>query len=169
MRETAIICQTLNLLRGIWKGVEKEWQNHCRSLDITLTQQHILCILAFEESITISGLSDYALMHITTTTDVVNRLQRKGLVRVEACPYDGRAHLVSLTEEGRSTWRRSLACIDKFPLLAKVTELPPEERRLLMSTLFEWAAEIQGDEFCQWVSATGEKIGSMGTELRASS
>ncbi len=161
MYEPAVIHEALNLLRGIWKGVEKEWQTYARQLNLTPAQQHILWNLAFEEGITISALSARSLMHITTTTDVVKRMEGRGLVRVENCPHDGRAYLVFLTDTGRQLWQQSLDSTEAWPLLGQVLNLDPEERQLLMRILREWAGRLQDEAYCDWVKGTTERIESM--------
>jgi DNA-binding MarR family transcriptional regulator len=59
-------------------------------------------------------------------TNTLQRLEKRGLIRVLADPHDGRAKLVDLTEAG---WEMRLRCVESIsPLLADLsTELPDKE------------------------------------------
>lgn len=158
--DQAIVYEVLNLIRGIWKGVEKEWQAAARKVGLTPPQQHILWTLYFREGISISTLAERTLMHITTTTDIVKRMEKRGLVRIEACPNDGRAYSVFLTEAGRKKWAETLENQEGWRFLAAVCSLPEQERQLLLNSLRDWASFFHSDNYVQWVKHSAQRLES---------
>ena len=68
--------------------------------DITPAQLRALRVLSRHGPLRLSGLSDHLHIAARSTTEVVDALESRGLVRRERDPGDRRATLVGLTEHG---------------------------------------------------------------------
>lgn len=77
---------------------------------LTLPQFDVLAELArFDEPINMTELSKRLMVSNGNVTGVIDRLVREGLVARSRSPEDRRAHLIALTPEGGSTFRRVAA------------------------------------------------------------
>lgn len=160
MKNQAIVYEVLNLIRGIWKGVEKEWQATARKIGLTPPQQHILWTLHFNEGISVSTLAERTLMHITTTTDIVKRMEKHGWVRIEECPDDRRAYSVYLTPAGHEKWEEAFDSDEECPFLKTICSMPEGERQLLIRALRDWASFFHGENYVDLVQVTAEQLQS---------
>jgi DNA-binding MarR family transcriptional regulator len=70
--------------------------------DITPAQLRALRVLAHHGSLRLSGLSDHLHIAARSTTEVVDALESRDLVRRHRDPGDRRASLVDLTDHGKS-------------------------------------------------------------------
>jgi DNA-binding MarR family transcriptional regulator len=70
--------------------------------DVTPAQLRALRVLSRHGPLRLSGLSDHLHIAARSTTEVVDALESRGLVRRQNDPGDRRATLVRLTEHGES-------------------------------------------------------------------
>jgi DNA-binding MarR family transcriptional regulator len=70
--------------------------------DITPAQLRALRVLSHHGPLRLSGLSDHLRIAARSTTEVVDALESRDLVRRQRDPGDRRATLVALTEHGES-------------------------------------------------------------------
>ncbi|PGX62460.1 MarR family transcriptional regulator [Cutibacterium avidum] len=70
----------------------------------------------------------------TTTTDIVERLERDGLVTRRRDPDDARSRLIEITDEGRDYCRRCELSVGESVVPA-LKELTDEERSTLIQAL----------------------------------
>lgn len=79
-----------------------------RSFDLTFPHYKLLVALLFRpgNAVPMSILSELMMVHPTSVTNTVDRLERRGLVRRAPHPRDRRALVVELTDDGRDTARR---------------------------------------------------------------
>ncbi|MCW2495532.1 MarR family transcriptional regulator [Jatrophihabitans sp.] len=68
--------------------------------DVTPSQARVLRVLARRDGLRLSDLAEHLRIAARSTTEVVDGLEAKGLVRRSPDPNDRRATLVSLTEQG---------------------------------------------------------------------
>ena len=73
-----------------------------------------LSLIGVRGSIRLTQLSDELGSPLTTTSDVVRRLEARGHVRRRANPEDGRSFLFELTARGDREWRRGWGAIDRI-------------------------------------------------------
>ena len=106
-----------------------------RSFDLTFPRYEVLVLLLFRpgNAVPLSRLSDWLMVHPTSVTNTVDRLEGKGLVRRVQHPRDRRALMVELSDEGRDTARRVVkALVDEG---FGVRGLTDDELRTLVSLL----------------------------------
>lgn len=85
-----------------------------RPFGLSFARYELLRLLAFSRSgrLPLSSVVARLQVHATSVTSTADRLVRDGLVRREPHPHDGRAAMLSLTEEGRSLVDRATAALN---------------------------------------------------------
>lgn len=118
---------------------------------ITQDQCSLLWIVWRREGIRQNELAEELFTDPNTVTAMVARLEKRGLIRREVCPEDGRARLVSLTPAGRrlverlredwSQMREKLRAIfageagaQALRILEQVSEVMTEERQVILES-----------------------------------
>ena len=97
---------------GAWRGMLAAHAELTRRLDADLRAQHGIALGTYEAlmllgtspsgRLRVSELSRGALLSISGMSRMIDRLERDGLVRREACEEDGRGAEVTLTAAGRA-------------------------------------------------------------------
>lgn len=79
--------------------------------DLTFARYEALVLLTFSRSgaLPLSKVGERLMVHPTSVTNTVDRLERAGLVRRRRNPKDGRGILAEITDEGRDVVRRATA------------------------------------------------------------
>lgn len=73
-----------------------------------------LSLIGVRGSIRLTELAEELGMPLTTTSDVVRRLESRGHVRRRPNPEDGRSFLFELTARGDREWRRGWGAIERI-------------------------------------------------------
>lgn len=107
-------------------------ESSLKPLQLNLTDFMLLATLELNEERTllISRLARSLLVHATTATLAVDRLETRGLLRRSPHPTDRRAIEVSLTDDGRTLVREGTACLAQVQFGLSGT-LPEAQYRLL--------------------------------------
>jgi DNA-binding MarR family transcriptional regulator len=93
-----------------------------------------LSLIGARGSVRLTELADELGMPLTTTSDVVRRLEGRGLVRRRPNPDDGRSFLFELTARGDREWRRGWGALQRIDSrLAR--ELDRDEMRAALTRL----------------------------------
>jgi DNA-binding MarR family transcriptional regulator len=74
-----------------------------RPLDLTFARYEALVLLTFSQrgALPMGKMGERLMIHPTSVTNIVDRLEAKGLVRRAAHPTDRRTTLCEITDEGR--------------------------------------------------------------------
>jgi DNA-binding MarR family transcriptional regulator len=74
-----------------------------RPFDLTFARYEALVLLAFSRqgSLPLGKMGDRLMLHPTSVTNIIDRLERQGLVSRIAHPTDRRTTLAAITDEGR--------------------------------------------------------------------
>lgn len=106
-----------------------------RPFGLTFSRYEALVLLTFSSTgaLPLSKVGERLQVHATSVTNVVDRLERAGLVRRVPNPRDGRGTLAVITEEGRKVVDRATRELhrNQFGLAG----LPEEDLRRLFSIL----------------------------------
>ena len=111
--------------------------------DISITQCYALEALARERAITLNDLASHLYLDKSTTSRVVDALERKGYVVRSEHPVDGRALRLKITPPGRVLYSKIMKDIlaEEEALLA---EFNPEVRRSMTQVLIRLAKTAEG-------------------------
>jgi DNA-binding MarR family transcriptional regulator len=100
-----------------WRGFLRAHAALVRVLDAELEAEHGLPITSYDVLVNIQGsegermrmrdLADAVLLSRSGLTRLVDRLEKDGLVRREACPSDARGSFACLTDAGRDALERA--------------------------------------------------------------
>lgn len=109
--------------------------------DISLTDYQILKALQLSDTGTwlLSRMAWHLMVHATTVTLAVERLEKKGLVNRHSHPRDRRARLVSVTGDGRALADAATGALSGIDF--GLPGLAPSQARSLIATI----ARVRGD------------------------
>jgi MarR family transcriptional regulator, organic hydroperoxide resistance regulator len=94
----------LELMRLLWaidQGLQKTSKRMEATLGITGPQRLVIRLIGRFPRITMGGLAERMLVHPSTVTGIVRRLERGGLVTRRVDPRDRRRSFLGLTARGR--------------------------------------------------------------------
>lgn len=155
----AIVHMLLNLVRGFYKAMDEDWRKSAAQNGITVSQQHLLWILHFENGSTLSEVSAYGLWHLSTVIDLVDRMESHGLVSKEIDNNDARTKRVYLTEKGKNLVKDTYACVNTLRFLDVVYN--EENKQLLarnIETLYNLNRVFHGDKFVNFVASSTDRF-----------
>lgn len=89
------------LSKALWKTVEKDWQNWIKPYDLNINEHHILVIIRNLEKATISEVSQYGVMHVSTVFNFAKNLEKRGYLTMPKSKFDKRNTYLELTEKGK--------------------------------------------------------------------
>ncbi|TXI11237.1 MAG: MarR family transcriptional regulator [Polynucleobacter sp.] len=84
-----------------YQAFEKYASSHLKLLNITMTQFDIIATLGNQPPMSCKLLGEKTLITKGTMTGVLERLEEKGLMRMELNVEDVRSQLISLTKKGQ--------------------------------------------------------------------
>ncbi|MBN2333747.1 MAG: MarR family transcriptional regulator [Deltaproteobacteria bacterium] len=124
----------LRLLRQIIRAIDQHSRKLRRIFNLTIPQIITLQQLCETDGCTTGKLAERACLSQATMTGIIDRLEKRGLVRRIRCDEDRRRVMVHLTEEGRE-----VVAIMPKPLqdqfVSRLGSLPPEEQTVIAETL----------------------------------
>lgn len=84
-----------------------------RPLDLTFARYEALVLLAFSRqgALPLGKMGDRLMLHPTSVTNIVDRLENQGLVRRVAHPTDRRTKLAEITDEGRDVVEKATEAV----------------------------------------------------------
>lgn len=89
------------LSKVLWKNAESDWQAWLRKSDITMNEHLILLTIYAFERATISDISKYDVMHVSTAFNFAKRLEQQELLSLKKDTSDKRNTFIVLTEKGK--------------------------------------------------------------------
>lgn len=126
----------VRLLRIAQAGMGNFFEPVFRSLDLTESSFHVLCLLISSSSGTASPseLSEMVGTSRANMTRILEELTRLGWVERETAPRDGRRQIISITSAGKLKVRKTVPQI-ATPILRAFSDLSAEEMALLDTLL----------------------------------
>lgn len=79
---------------------------HIRSMGLSSVQFDVIATLANQPPMTFKELSTKTLISKTSLTGVVERMEQKGFLKIQANKEDGRSQLIKLTAKGQNTFEK---------------------------------------------------------------
>lgn len=125
-----------------YQAFERVSNAHIRLSGLTPPQFDIVATLGNTPGMTFKELGTRTLITKGTLTGVVDRLEKRGIVRRVASDRDGRSTLVRLTRSGEALFERTFA--PHLAFLAPAFEALPESgRRELQKRLAQLRVELE--------------------------
>lgn len=82
--------------------VTRAYQPLLANWDLTYPQYLLLLVLWEKDNQTVSQLCDCLLLETNTLTPLIQRLEKRGLIKREQVPYDKRSSSIKLTRKGKA-------------------------------------------------------------------
>lgn len=115
----------MDSLRRIVQGLRESTRQNAQANSPTPAQLLVLKRIESHDGLSVNDLAALTFTHQSTVSEIVSRLESRGLVRRERAETDGRRVEIYLTDDGRSTLEVSpLSAHEK--LMQAVTSLPAQ-------------------------------------------
>ena len=76
------------LSKALWKTIEKDWQQWIKPFDLNINEHHILIIIRSLDEATISEVSKYGVMHVSTVFNFAKNLEKRGYLTMPKSQHD---------------------------------------------------------------------------------
>ena len=116
----------LNLSRAIYMNLEKNWDKVAQVCDLSSAQQHCLWIVFLKDEISLSKLAQIALWNKSTTSALVTRLEKRGLLE-KSREKDSHEIFIRLTNQGRDLILKSVFTKECEEFISIFKEMSEEE------------------------------------------
>lgn len=90
------------LSKVLWKNAESDWQSWLKKSGIAMNEHLILLTLYAFGRATISDISKYGVMHVSTAYNFAKRLEQQELLNMEKDHNDKRNTYITLTDKGKA-------------------------------------------------------------------
>ncbi|MBM7855413.1 DNA-binding MarR family transcriptional regulator [Desulfohalotomaculum tongense] len=158
INKTCLLHEILNLTRGLYKAIDEDWRKCAAKSGLTVSQQHLLWILYFENGSTLSQISEYGIWHLSTVIDLVERMERFGMVRKETDVKDARTKRVYITDKGKKMLKISWNNKDNFKFIDALNLGNKELVQQYFDTLYRLNRLFNGEKFVQYVQKSTKKL-----------
>ena len=111
-------------------------------IGLSCVQADALMALEERQPVTLSGLAQYLVAESGHPSRLISRLEAMGLVRRESSPHDGRASVLTLTDEGAA--KAAAARRARAPLAQELASRHGEALRRITAELRMLRAELDG-------------------------
>lgn len=135
--------ELFNALRRINRALEIYSRHLERDYGLTATQILVLREIRTHGALTIGGLAHQISLGQTTVTEIINRLEGRGLLKRKRAAEDRRRVLIHLTENGRQASDHSPEPLPD-PFMRGYLALPEKKQRALSRTLNRIANLMEG-------------------------
>ncbi|MRG86921.1 HTH-type transcriptional regulator Hpr [Salinibacillus xinjiangensis] len=88
------------LSKALWKAIEKDWQDWVKPYGLNINEHHILLIAYHLKGSSISEISKFGVMHVSTAFNFSKNLEERGLLTFSKKENDKRNTYVELTDKG---------------------------------------------------------------------
>ncbi|GEL78394.1 HTH-type transcriptional regulator Hpr [Tenuibacillus multivorans] len=96
------------LSKAIWKSIEKNWQEWVKPFNLNLNEHHVLWIAYYLKGATISEISKFGVMHVSTAFNFSKKLEERGLLTFSKKEVDKRNTYVKLTKDGIQLFEKTI-------------------------------------------------------------
>ncbi|WP_066174264.1 HTH-type transcriptional regulator Hpr [Bacillus marinisedimentorum] len=109
MVEALIFSQRVaQLSKALWKAIEKDWQQWIKPFDLNINEHHILWIAYHLKGASISEISKFGVMHVSTAFNFSKKLEERGYLTFSKKQNDKRNTYVELTDDGEKLLLRTM-------------------------------------------------------------
>lgn len=165
MTQTYVTDKVLLSLRRITQAIDLHSRQLVRQHGITTPQLIILRQIHGKQSITVSEVAKQVSLKQTTVTDILNRLERRGLITRHKDTGDRRRVLVEETASGKKLLAGAPSPLQEI-FLEKFTNLEDWQQSMILSSLQLLGTLMADDEISRApIPPTGNRTESVNAEL----
>ena len=135
----------LNLTRALYMQLEKDWDKEAKVCGISYAQQHALWLLHVQDGLTLEELGNIAIWNKSTTSALISRLEKKGLVEKRK-EENSRLIRIYLTQEGVKKIEESTNTEECLEYMSTFKEYEEEEVIKMISVLSKLFMEVSKDK-----------------------
>lgn len=144
MKTTTNKIQLISLLRGICQQTKKRLDNDLKEENVSSTQQYSVLRFIKNGEKTQKEIADYILSDEASTTRILDRMIKKGLIHKKNSHLDKRKNYISLSDMGKKSIKR-IESIERKNNQFVEELLTPEELNLIMPILVKLDTKIRSD------------------------
>ena len=96
----------LKIIKSVRKAFRHEFESHFQEFDITGTQGMVIGILAHNEEVKVSDLSEKMCLSVSTVSGILDRLEKKNYIIRKRSTTDRRVVMITLNDK----FREDLKC-----------------------------------------------------------
>ena len=135
----------LNLTRALYMQLEKDWDKEAKVCGISYAQQHALWLLHVQDGLTLEELGNIAIWNKSTTSALISRLEKKGLVEKRK-EENSRLIRIYLTKEGYDKIEESTNTEECLAYMSTFKEYEEDEVIKMISILSKLFMEVSKDK-----------------------
>lgn len=135
----------LNLTRALYMQLEKDWDKEAKVCGISYAQQHALWLLHVQDGLTLEELGNIAIWNKSTTSALISRLEKKGLVEKRK-EENSRVIRIYLTQEGYRKIEESTNTEECLEYMSTFRDYEEEEVIKILSVLSEAFMAVSKDK-----------------------
>lgn len=150
----------LNLIRATYMRLEKSWQQEANVVDISYAQQHALWLLHVQDGLTLEELGNIAVWNKSTTSAMISRLEKKGLV-YKVKEHGSRIIHIYLTDAGWQKTRESVNTEECLEFMSLFRTMEEEQLKHFLSDLemvFDRIDKGESQDFKRFVNVYSQKL-----------
>lgn len=151
----------LNLIRATYMRLERGWQEEASVVGISYAQQHALWLLHVHDGLTLDELGNIAVWNKSTTSAMVSRLEKKGLVYKVKAQEGSRTIKIHLTKAGWEKIEESINTDECLSYMSLFREMDEQRLRHFLSELeavFDMIDKGESKDFKRFVDVYSQNL-----------
>lgn len=96
------------LSKALWKAIEKDWQQWIKPYQLNINEHHILWIAYQLNGASVSEISKFGVMHVSTAFNFSKKLEERGLLSFSKKENDKRNTYIRLTSDGKELLQQTM-------------------------------------------------------------
>ncbi|MCA1012099.1 HTH-type transcriptional regulator Hpr [Halobacillus halophilus] len=149
------------LSKALWKAIEKDWQEWAKPFQLNINEHHILWIAYHLKGASISEISKFGVMHVSTAFNFSKKLEKRGLLQFSKRENDKRNTYIELTDDGNELLEATLSEYNPEDNSVLRGSLPMTEMYGKLPEFLDLSAlikEIYGEEYMEILERSLENI-----------
>jgi len=149
------------LSKALWKAIEKDWQEWTKPFQLNINEHHILWIAYHLKGASISEISKFGVMHVSTAFNFSKKLEKRGLLQFSKRENDKRNTYIELTDDGNELLEATLSDYNPEDNSVLRGSLPMTEMYGKLPEFLDLSAlikEIYGEEYMEILERSLENI-----------
>ncbi len=147
----ALLHMLLNLFRGLYKSIDDDLREAAAKCGLTTAQQHLLWVLYFNNGSTLTEISELGQWHVSTVMNMVERMEKSGLLYKVVDENDARVKRIFLTPQGETLRGKTETMTDNYRLYKILAEIDEEDLKEEIKPLIRLVRRLAGDKFVNYV------------------